>query len=100
MGGSSPAAGTLLASAHDVAREFRILTGLAGTEVPTPGVIGLVEDDAICDASVLVVEFVDGLVIDRMENADGLTLAQRRTIGLDVPPCWPGCTPSTSTPSG
>lgn len=79
-----PPLGTLLASAHDVAREHRILTALAGSDVPTPGVVGLVEDPAICDAPVLLVEYVDGLVIDRMENAEALTLEQRRTIGLDV----------------
>lgn len=79
-----PPLGTLLASAHDVAREHRILTALAGTDVPTPRVIGLVEDPAVCDAPVLIVEFVDGMVIDRMANAEAMTLGQRRTIGLDV----------------
>lgn len=79
-----PPLGTLLASAHDVAREHRILSALAGTEVPTPGVIGLVEDPAICAAPVLVVEFVDGLVIDRLESAEALGPDQRHRVGLDL----------------
>lgn len=79
-----PPLGTLLASAHDVSREHRVLTALAGTDVPTPGVIGLVEDPEVCDAPVLIVEFVDGLVIDRMENVAAMDTAQRHRIGLDV----------------
>ena len=79
-----PPLGTLLASAHDVAREHRILAALAGTDVPTPGVIGLVDDPAVCDAPVLVVEFVDGLVIDRMEVAEALAESQRHRVGLGL----------------
>lgn len=79
-----PPLGTLLASAHDVAREHRILTALAPTDVPTPGVIGLVDDATICDAPVLVVEFVDGLVIDRMDAAETMTSDQRHRIGLEL----------------
>jgi aminoglycoside phosphotransferase (APT) family kinase protein len=67
-----PPLGTLLASAHDVAREHRILVALAGTGVPAPSVIGLVDDPLVCDVPVLVVEYVDGLVIDRIEVAEGL----------------------------
>lgn len=79
-----PPLGTLLASAHDVAREARILNGLADTDVPTPGVVGLVDDEEICSAPVLVVEFVDGLVIDTMDVADALDATQRHRVGLDL----------------
>jgi aminoglycoside phosphotransferase (APT) family kinase protein len=79
-----PPLGHLLASAHDVAREHKILSALAGTQVPTPGVIALVEDPAICDAPVLVVEYVDGLVVDRMTAAQALTHEQRHEVGLEL----------------
>ncbi|GGU14841.1 phosphotransferase family protein [Nocardioides albus] len=79
-----PPLGTLLSSAHDVAREHRILSALAPTDVPTPGVIGLVQDPAVCDAPVLVVEFVDGLVVDRMSVAEDLNDAQRHRSGLEL----------------
>lgn len=79
-----PPLGTLLASAHDVAREHRILSALAGTDVPTPGVVGLVEDTLVCEAPVLVVEYVDGLVIDRMESAERLSERQRHRVGLEL----------------
>ena len=41
-----PPLGELLASAHDVAREARILSALEDTPVPTPRVYGLTRDAA------------------------------------------------------
>lgn len=79
-----PPLGNLLASAHDVTREHKILSALAGTPVPTPGVVALVEDPAVCDAPVLVVEYVDGLVVDRMTATEALTHEQRHEIGLEL----------------
>jgi aminoglycoside phosphotransferase (APT) family kinase protein len=79
-----PPLGTLLASAHDVAREHRILSALSATEVPTPGVVGLVEDDAVSAAPVLVVEHIPGLVVDRMDIAEAMQPEQRRGVGLDI----------------
>ncbi len=78
-----PPLGTLLASAHDVAREARILSALEGTAVPTPRVYGLTRDDA--DVPLLLMEFVDGLVVDRMSIAEALTPQHRRQIGLSLP---------------
>lgn len=79
-----PPLGTLLASAHDVAREHRILSALSTTRVPTPGVVGLVEDDAVSTAPVLVVEHVAGRVVDRMDVAEAMQSAQRRQVGLEL----------------
>ena len=79
-----PPLGTLLASAHDVAREHRILSALAGTTVPTPGVVGLVEDDAVSTAPVLVVEHVDGLVVDTMDVARAMSEEQRGRVGPEL----------------
>ncbi len=72
-----PPLGELLASAHDVAREHRILVALAGTGVPVPGVVGLRPEDG----PALVMEYVDGLVVDRMEVAAGLSPQVRSGIG-------------------
>jgi aminoglycoside phosphotransferase (APT) family kinase protein len=78
-----PPLGQLLASAHDVAREARILSALQDTAVPTPGVYGLTRDGA--DVPLLLMEFVDGLVVDRMRIAESLTPQRRRQIGLSLP---------------
>lgn len=79
-----PPLGHLLASAHDVAREHKVLSALDGTQVPTPQVIGLVRDPAVCEVPVLVVEYVDGLVVDRMAVVESLTEDQRHRVGLEL----------------
>lgn len=52
--------GPLLPKAHAIEREFRILSALAGTDVPTPAVLALCEDPAVLGAAFYVMEFVDG----------------------------------------
>ncbi len=76
-----PPLGRLLASAHDVAREARILSALAPTDVPVPRVHGLRQEG---EAALLLMEYVDGLVIDRPENAAALAPRQRRTAGISL----------------
>lgn len=78
-----PPLGDLLASAHDVAREARILSALEDTPVPTPRVYGLSRDAA--GVPLLLMEFVDGLVVDRMPIAESLMPQRRRQIGLSMP---------------
>ncbi|HEX7322139.1 MAG TPA: phosphotransferase family protein [Mycobacterium sp.] len=78
-----PPLGHLLASAHDVAREARILSALQDTDVPVPRVYGLTRDSD--GLPVLLMEFVDGLVLDRMPVAESLTPQRRRQIGLSMP---------------
>lgn len=79
-----PPRGHLLASAHDVAREHKVLSALDGTQVRTPEVIGLVRDPAVCEVPVLVVDYVDGLVVDRMAVAESMTEDQRHRVGLEL----------------
>ena len=96
-----PPLGKLLASAHDVAREARILAALGDTAVPTPRVYGLTRDPGgdrqrgeaghggspleAQDTPLLLMEFVDGVVVDRMSVAQSLTPQRRRQIGLSMP---------------
>jgi aminoglycoside phosphotransferase (APT) family kinase protein len=80
-----PPLGHLLASAHDVAREARILRALEATAVPTPVVYGQTADPSFTDAPLVLMEFVEGLVVDRMPIAESLTPAHRRQIGLSLP---------------
>ncbi|KJK40709.1 aminoglycoside phosphotransferase [Streptomyces variegatus] len=80
-----PPLGHLLASAHDVAREARILTGLESTAVPTPRALGLTDDPAVTDVPLLLMEFVDGEVVDSMSIARSLTPERRRAIGMSLP---------------
>ncbi|WP_127784295.1 phosphotransferase family protein [Rhodococcus sp. X156] len=85
-----PPLGHLLASAHDVAREGRILSALQDTAVPTPRVHGLYtpgagSGPAVSEVPLLLMEFVDGRVVDRMSVAEALTPEQRRAIGVSLP---------------
>ncbi|WP_343601116.1 phosphotransferase family protein [Mycobacterium sp.] len=80
-----PPLGHLLASAHDVAREARILSALGDTAVPTPRVYGLTRAAGSDGVPLLLMEFVDGLVLDRMPVVESLTPQHRRRIGLSLP---------------
>jgi len=76
-----PPLGRLLASAHDVGREHRILRALGPTEVPTPSVVSFTDDPAITDVPLLLMEHVDGLVIDELAVAERLSPALRGRLG-------------------
>jgi aminoglycoside phosphotransferase (APT) family kinase protein len=58
-----PPFGPLLPSAHDIAREHRILSSLGGTAVPAPAVYGFIDDARVSDVPLLLTEFVDGVVV-------------------------------------
>jgi len=68
----------VLSSAHDVVREYRILTALAPTDVPVPICLGVEEDPAVIGAPFYAMEFIDGLVARDRSSALGLAPAQRR----------------------
>ena len=80
-----PPLGHLLASAHDVMREARIIAALADTDVPVPQILGTTVDSEFSDVPLVLMEFVDGLVVDTMGVAEALTPQQRRQIALDLP---------------
>jgi aminoglycoside phosphotransferase (APT) family kinase protein len=66
----------VLPSAHDMGREHRVISALAGTAVPVPATFGLCEDPAVTGAPFYVMGFVDGIV-----PRDEATVA----AGLDEP---------------
>ncbi len=55
-----PPLGHVLATAHDMGREHRIISALQGTGVPVPPVLGICTDDAVNGAPFYVMAFVDG----------------------------------------
>jgi aminoglycoside phosphotransferase (APT) family kinase protein len=55
-------AGKLLPSAHAVDREYRVMTALAGTDVPVPRTYGLCTDDAVIGSAFFVMDCVEGRV--------------------------------------
>jgi aminoglycoside phosphotransferase (APT) family kinase protein len=56
-----PPLGHVLATAHDMAREHRVITALGDTAVPVPGTVLLCEDQEVIGAPFYVMDFVDGV---------------------------------------
>lgn len=61
-----------LASAHDMAREHRIISALHQSSVPVPRTLGLCEDEAINGAPFYVMDYVDGHVVREIADAEQL----------------------------
>jgi aminoglycoside phosphotransferase (APT) family kinase protein len=76
-----PPLGELLASAHDVAREYRILTGLASAAARVPRPIALCDDLGITGAPFYAMEHVDGLILVHRDTAERLPPAARTAAG-------------------
>jgi aminoglycoside phosphotransferase (APT) family kinase protein len=68
------------ASAHDVAREFRVCSGLYGTDVPIAEPVLLCEDEAVIGTSFTVTAWVPSVVIRDSVDLDPLDDAQLNTL--------------------
>ncbi|CAN5646181.1 phosphotransferase family protein [soil metagenome] len=80
-----PPRGHVLATAHDMGREHRIISALAPTDVPVAPVIGLCTDPTVSDgAPFYVMSFVDGLVLRDAKAAEDVSPEVRRRAGLSV----------------
>jgi len=76
-----PPLGHILATAHDVAREHRVIAGLAGTGVPVPDALHLCTDEAVLGAPFLVMEYVEGPIArDGLPAGYADAPAERRAI--------------------
>lgn len=73
-----PPTGPLLASAHDMAREHRIISAIGPTVVPVPPALAVCEDPAVNDAPFYVMGFVEGEVLhDRAVTDDVVPIEDR-----------------------
>jgi aminoglycoside phosphotransferase (APT) family kinase protein len=71
----------VLPTAHDMAREYRVLASLQGTGIPVPEVIALCEDDSVIGARFYVMEWIDGHVVrDALPGAFPDTPETRRAM--------------------
>ena len=59
-----PPLGHVLPTAHDMAREHRVLTALAGSGIPVPRTLALCEDTETNGAPFYVMEFRPGVVLE------------------------------------
>ncbi|MEG3586025.1 MAG: phosphotransferase family protein [Actinomycetota bacterium] len=73
-----PPTGHVLASAHDMSREHKIISALGKSNVPVPGVIGMCEDEAVTGASFFVMDFVRGNIIKDLADAQQFSPDERK----------------------
>jgi len=59
-----PPLGHVLPTAHDMAREYRVLSALADTDVPTARTFALCEDETVNGAPFYVMEYKHGVVLE------------------------------------
>ena len=69
----------LLPSAHAVEREFKVMNGLHGTDVPVATMYCLCEDESVIGRAFYVMEFVEGRVLWD-QSLPGMTNIQRGQI--------------------
>ena len=69
----------LLPSAHAIEREFKVMQGLAGTDVPVPHMYALCEDESIIGRAFYIMEFKAGRVLWD-QSLPGMTPQQRGAI--------------------
>ena len=80
-----PPLGKRLGSAHDMGREFKVVSALGKTEVPVAPVVGLCEDESVNGAHFYVMEFVEGPILRGLAEAEIFPdESDRRAIGERV----------------
>lgn len=63
-----PPLGHVLETAHDMHREFRVISGLHDTAVPVPGAVAYCDDRSVLGAPFYVMDRVDGTVYRTTED--------------------------------
>jgi aminoglycoside phosphotransferase (APT) family kinase protein len=71
--------GQLLASAHQVDREFRVMKALGATGFPVPRMRAFCEDESVVGTSFYVMDFLEGRIF-RDARLPGMTPAERAAI--------------------
>ena len=75
-----PPLGHVLATAHDMAREYRVISALAGTRVPVPATYLLCTDPAVIGAPFYVMEKVAGTAYRSAAQLETIGAARTRAI--------------------
>jgi aminoglycoside phosphotransferase (APT) family kinase protein len=79
-----PPLGQVLATAHDMGREHRIISALSSTAVPVAPAVGLCTDEGVNGAPFYVMAFVDGTVVRDATVAQTLPLEVRAEASRSV----------------
>ncbi|SDK11333.1 Predicted kinase, aminoglycoside phosphotransferase (APT) family [Actinopolyspora mzabensis] len=79
-----PPLGHVLATAHDMSREYRVMSALAGTDVPVPGTYLLCEDEQVIGAPFFIMDLVAGRACRSEEHTRALSSEQRRDLAMHL----------------
>src|SRR5215469_7120090 len=71
-----PPLGHVLPTAHDMSREYRVLSALSGTAVPVPQPLAICQDAEVIGAPFYLMRFVDGLILRTMQDGEILSAEQ------------------------
>jgi aminoglycoside phosphotransferase (APT) family kinase protein len=79
-----PPLGHVLATAHDMGREHRVMTALADTDVPVPHTFGMCEDTDVLGAPFYVMEAVAGTPYRHAAELEPLGPERTRAISVEL----------------
>src|ERR1700722_5400357 len=75
-----PPLGHVLPTAHDMGRQYRVLSGLSGTQVPVARPVAFCDDTDVIGAPFYLMEHVPGAVLRTRQDMVGLTEVQSREL--------------------
>ncbi len=94
-----PPMGELLPKAHDMAREWSLISALADSGVPVPKALGFCDDPAVTGAHFYVMGHVDGHPLYSAADAEAWVPERcARRWRTRSSTCWRPCTRSTPKP--
>jgi aminoglycoside phosphotransferase (APT) family kinase protein len=77
-----PPLGSILPTAHDMSREYRVISALGPTPVPVPRTFGLCEDESVNEKPFYVMAYVEGHILrDGQTTGRVLGEKERRVAG-------------------
>ncbi|MGI9325995.1 MAG: phosphotransferase family protein [Pseudomonadales bacterium] len=79
-----PPLGQVLESAHDMGREHKIISAMAGSPVPVAPALALCTDRSVNEAPFYIMGFVDGAVLHDAAAAAALSMSERQALSERV----------------
>ena len=79
-----PPLGHVLETAHDMSREYRVMSALSGTSVPVPTMVAQCQNPDVMGAPFYLMEFVDGTILRDKAQLDVLGAPEADRLGEAV----------------
>ncbi len=79
-----PPLGHVVATAHDMTREFTVMSALGGTDVPVPRAVALCTDSEIIGAPFYVMEYVPGRILRTAADMADVSTQDAREISGEL----------------